>query len=118
MRISEVKRLNKARGKKRGLGSVDGAITLARQRDIERPMRGVRGGTAKSFLAASVLANALGGGGGGVGGETLTVSSNVLDTRGASVCVCCWTCYILGATTPIVGTFLRSGVLKISLTEG
>lgn len=87
VRISEVKRLNKARGKKRGLGSVDGAITLARQRDIERPMRGVRGGTAKSFLAASVLANALGGGGGGVGGETLTVSSNVLDTRGASVCV-------------------------------
>lgn len=65
VQISEVKRLNKARGKKRGLGSVDGAITLARQRDIEQPMRGVRGGTAKSFLAASVLANALGGGGGG-----------------------------------------------------
>lgn len=62
MSISEVKRLNKTRGKKRGLVGIDGAITLTRQRDIEQPMRGVRGGEAKSFLAASVLVNALGGG--------------------------------------------------------
>lgn len=60
--ISEVKRVNKAHGKKRELVSVDGAITLGRQRDIEQPMRGVRGGTTKSFLTASVLPSALGGG--------------------------------------------------------
>lgn len=48
-------------------------------------MRGVRGGAANSFLAASVLASALSGG--ERERETLVVSLHVLDTRGIHVCV-------------------------------